>query len=192
MQLIGESCHFYLDAFYSIFFTYILTWEAWHYLPSDLPSLQLSLLSILSVHCYQTKLSFYIFYWSIVDLQCCISFCCTAVTQLYIHVISILHILFHYGLSKGVEYSSLCYSRTLFVNKTFEYIIFSYFVHSFYSPLWFGPAHLSTFHSLCSPIPTCSLIRLDNLLGFAQFYPHVFLKQIHSFSKWLFFPSLVI
>ena len=29
---------------------------------------------------------FLMFYWSIVDLQCCINFCCTAVTQLYAYI----------------------------------------------------------------------------------------------------------
>ena len=37
-----------------------------------------------------------------VDLQC-INFCCI---YIYIHY----HILFHYGLSQAVEYSSLCYT----------------------------------------------------------------------------------
>ena len=28
----------------------------------------------------------FLFYWSIIDLQCCINFCCTAVIQLHTHI----------------------------------------------------------------------------------------------------------
>ena len=49
------------------------------------------------------------------DLQCWISYCCTAVIQLYTHthltiyiVFFPFYILFHYGLLQDTEYSSLC------------------------------------------------------------------------------------
>ena len=57
-----------------------------------------------------------------VDLQHCVDFCCTAKWFSYIHYIHnqdihiqyihrlIFHILFYYGLSLGIEYSSLCYT----------------------------------------------------------------------------------
>ena len=40
-----------------------------------------------------------LFYWSIVDWQCCINFCCTATWFSYTYVYILFHILFHYGLS---------------------------------------------------------------------------------------------
>ena len=45
-------------------------------------------------------------YWSIVNLQCCVNFCCySRLIQLYTYVC--VCILFHYGLSQDIEYSSL-------------------------------------------------------------------------------------
>ena len=42
------------------------------------------------------------------------------VTQLCIYII--FHIIFHYGLSHDIEYSSLCYSRTLlFIHSVYCY-----------------------------------------------------------------------
>ena len=51
-------------------------------------------------------LNFFLNYWSIVDLQC-VNFCCTANDSL-IHIYILFHILFHYGLSQDIEYTSLC------------------------------------------------------------------------------------
>jgi len=47
-----------------------------------------------------------------VDLQCCINFLSTVVTQLciYYNICIIFHILFHYNFSQDIEYSSLCYT----------------------------------------------------------------------------------
>ena len=52
--------------------------------------------------------TFYFFIWSIVDLQSSANYCCQAklFSYTYIH----FYILFHYGLSQDIEYSSLCYT----------------------------------------------------------------------------------
>ena len=51
------------------------------------------------------------FNWSIVDVQCCVSFRCTAkwFSYIYIHIF-LFQILFHYRLLQDIEYSSLCYT----------------------------------------------------------------------------------
>ena len=53
----------------------------------------------------------FFFYWSIVDLLCCVNFLYTAKQFSYIYIIYIhtLNFLFHYSLSQNIEYSSLCY-----------------------------------------------------------------------------------
>ena len=51
------------------------------------------------------------FYWSIVDLQCCVSFRCTTVNQLYIYIYPLFfQILFPYRSLQSIEQSSLCYT----------------------------------------------------------------------------------
>ena len=52
----------------------------------------------------------YLFYWNIVDLQCCVHFFCIVQWFSYPYIYIIFHILFHYGLSQEIEYSSLCYT----------------------------------------------------------------------------------
>ena len=56
------------------------------------------------------------FHWTIVILECCVNFCCTAKWLLHICVyicsfiiyIFLFHVLFLYGLSQDIEYGSLC------------------------------------------------------------------------------------
>ena len=64
------------------------------------------------------------FYWSIADLQCCVSFWCTAkwFSCIYMYIYILFHILFHYGLSQDIEYSSLCYT----VGHCFLSILYMY------------------------------------------------------------------
>ena len=54
---------------------------------------------------------FKILYWSIVDLQCCVSFRCTAkwIMYAYTYIYSFSD-LFPYKLLQNIEYSSLCYT----------------------------------------------------------------------------------
>ena len=61
-----------------------------------------------------------------VDLQCCISFLSTVVTQLciYYNRCIIFHILFQFDFSQDTEYSSLCYIVGLWC-LSIIYIIFA-------------------------------------------------------------------
>ena len=49
-------------------------------------------------------------YWNIADLQCGINFRCIAQWLRYPYTDILLHFLFHYALSKHIEYTSLCYT----------------------------------------------------------------------------------
>ena len=51
-----------------------------------------------------------ILYGSIVDLLCCDHLCYMAQWQLYTYIHSFKNIIFHYGLSQEIGYSSLCYT----------------------------------------------------------------------------------
>ena len=49
-----------------------------------------------------------------VDLQCCVNFCCIAkwfsCTSICVYVYILFHMLFHYDLPWDIEYGSLCYT----------------------------------------------------------------------------------
>ena len=53
-----------------------------------------------------------LFYWSILDLQCCVNFCYTAkwFIGIHVYVCALFHILFCCGLWQDIVYSSLCYT----------------------------------------------------------------------------------
>ena len=80
--------------------------------------------------------------WSIVDLQCCVNFCCSvsgSVIHIHTHTHTFICILFHYDLLRGIEYSSLCYTVKAF-----------FLIHSLYNNL---PLLIPNFHSYF-PHPT--------------------------------------
>ena len=58
------------------------------------------------------KLDLFLFFFNrnVVDLQCCVNFCRTAKWFSYTYIYILFYILFHYGLSQDIEYSSLCYT----------------------------------------------------------------------------------
>ena len=80
----------------------ILYFSFWMILPGLSPVL-LSWCSEVSMFLKKKKI-----YWSIVDLQHCVNFCCTAKWLSYTYIHS--HILFHYRLSQDIEHRSLCYT----------------------------------------------------------------------------------
>ena len=94
---------------------------------------------------------FFYFYWSVVDLECCVNF---AVQKSD----SDIYILFHYGLSQDIQYSSLCYTVGPCC-LSILYIIVCYHI-CYYSLLSANPK-LQIHHSPTFPPPwqpqVCSL-----------------------------------
>ena len=70
--------------------------------------------TFLSSVSHSSKLStfYFLFYWSIVHLQCCVNFYYTSkwFSYTYICIYIYFYILFHYDLSQVIEYSFLCYT----------------------------------------------------------------------------------
>ena len=100
------------------------------------------------------------YYWSTVDLQCCVCLGCTAkwfgysyiyiviYTHTYIHII--FQILFHYRLLQGIAYNCLCYTQAIVLA-----------VYLFYIE-WYVSVNLKLliYPSPASPSVTVSLISL--------------------------------
>ena len=79
----------------------------------------------------------YFFYLSMVDLQCCVSFCCITKWISYTYILNIysipFNILFHYGLSQNIEYSFLCYTVGSVLYKWWNHRIHYFYVWPFFS-----------------------------------------------------------
>ena len=89
------------------------------------------------------------FYWSMVDLQCCVNFCCTELWFIYIYTHTHSFLIFSIMAYHKIEYSSLCYTvRTLL------------FIHSICNSL-----HLLTPVSHSIPPPKPSLLASTSLFS---------------------------
>ena len=137
--------------------------------------LQISLQTLLSILCV-CVLCFFVclfvfvfcisFYWSIVDLQCCVSFRCTAkVIQLYVYIYSFFFkIFFSYRLSQNIEQSSLCYTvdpSWLSINILYIVVyVYSFQCSSLLPPLPISPLlTVSLFSVSVSSFLFCKYVR---------------------------------
>ena len=117
----GVNCIF--NAFWPVLSTFFVTFLAFlsskrtlYYanMPYGAPTGEENILCFpsLSTYLFFLALSLKKIYWSIADLQCCVSFKGTAkwfhYTCTYIFII--FQILFPYSLLQNIEYSSLCYT----------------------------------------------------------------------------------
>ena len=70
------------------------------------------------------------FSWHIVDLQCCVNYCCAAkwFSYTYIYTFFFFNILFHYSLSQDAEYRSWCFLPYI-RGMTFCNLFFSKYSH---------------------------------------------------------------
>ena len=116
------------------------------------------------------------FYWSIVDLQCCVNFYHTAKWFSYTYIF--FHILFHYDLSQDIEYSSLCYTVRS-CGLSILYIIVCTEIH-FQLPL-FPKVTNERMRDICNN-------RTSNHLGGQTPQILQFMIFGHIFSKWRLTP----
>ena len=75
----------------------VKAWSLNHWMSRDVPTYYYFLFQL-------------IFYWSIVELQCCVNYSCRAKWFSYTFIYILFHFLFHYVLSQDIEYSLLCYT----------------------------------------------------------------------------------
>ena len=80
-----------------------------------------------------------LFYWSIVDLPCCVNFCCTAKCQLYIYILFFiffsLWFITWYWIQVPVQHALIClnntYCFTHTISKSVALIILNFLHRSF-------------------------------------------------------------
>ena len=110
---------FHLEVGYQTLRSYILSpchWQIWYRSPVIKGGLEWYKFSSPNQTEYTSFLCFLFTFslfwnWNTVDLQCCVIFCSTEKFWFsYTHIYIISYILFHYGLSWDIEYSSLCYT----------------------------------------------------------------------------------
>ena len=82
---------------------------SWH-IPSYVTSVTPYFLNFLFASLSTHSLFLNLFYWSMVDLQCFVTFRCEAQWFSYTYISILFHIPFCYGLLHDTEYSSLCYT----------------------------------------------------------------------------------
>ena len=96
-------------------------------------------------------------FWNTVDLQCHVNFCCSAKWFNHTH----LYILFPYGLSKDIIYSSLCYIVATCLHRCNSYS------NSLVAPKMSFPVSVS------KPKSTLSLFEIRRVFFFL-YWPFIF------------------